>query len=38
MTPTLRRDLMEDGEADLIGDAFDAAMAAIGDKRRAHRS
>ena len=36
--PSLRSDLMEDGEADLIGDAFDAAMAAIGDKRRAHRS
>ena len=36
--PSLRRDLMEEGEADLIGDAFDAAMVAIGDKRRAHRS
>jgi len=35
--PSLRRDLAG-AEADLIADAFDAEMAVLGDKRRAHRS
>ncbi len=36
--PTLRADLMGAQDQTLLADAFDAAMAAAGDPRRAHRS